>query len=115
MENSKIECGCTENVPCDFHSEESRKWREMTPEERHEAYRAKRAEELALFQLVMPVKDEQVKRVGSAWDATVGAGNVSETVEFEVLEERLGRKPTEDERQTFKEAWRECLQEMAQP
>lgn len=50
-----------------------------------------------------------------AWDATVGAGNDSETVEFEALEERLGRKPTEDERQTFKEAWRECLQEMAQP
>jgi len=50
-----------------------------------------------------------------AWDATVGAGNDSEIVDFRVLKRHLKRDPTPAEMQTFDEAWRRCIQEMAQP
>lgn len=61
MENGESECRCTKEKECDWHAERSAAYR---------AERAKeRSEELTLFRLAMPdLKDEQVKRVESAWD-----------------------------------------------
>lgn len=50
-----------------------------------------------------------------AWDCTVGAGNDSEKHNLKRLEERLGRVPTQEEQNVFKNAWARCLQGMAQP
>lgn len=51
----------------------------------------------------------------TAWGCTVGAGNDSETVDYESLKERLRKEPTDDEKRFFKQEWQRCLQEMAQP
>lgn len=50
-----------------------------------------------------------------AFEATIGAGNDSETVDYQYLESRLGRKPTEGERHDFYDAWNDNLQQMANP
>lgn len=50
-----------------------------------------------------------------AWDATVGAGNDSEIVDFRALKARLGRDPSPEEMGWFDAAWRRSVQEMAQP
>ena len=50
-----------------------------------------------------------------AWDATVGAGNDSEVVDFRRLKACLGRDPSEAEMAWFDQAWHASLQAMAQP
>lgn len=55
----------------------------------------------------------------TARDATIGAGDASESVRYDVLNEcmarRFERAPTTDEQRMFAHVWRRCLQEMAQP
>lgn len=63
-----------------------------------------------------PIKRQWREAVESyAWDATVGAGNDSEVVDFRALKRRLGCDPTEDEMHWFKQGWERGLQAMAQP
>ncbi len=54
-----------------------------------------------------------------AWDATAGAGNTSEVVDYSVLDgeilKKFGRSPTSDERQTFARAWQRTLEMIAHP
>lgn len=56
---------------------------------------------------------------GLAWDLTVGAGRDHESVDYAQLNEEVaeghGRAATPAEQACFEEAWRRCLQDMAQP
>lgn len=68
----------------------------------------------------MDITKEQKALVESyARDATVGAGNDSEVVDYRCLESRVWtdfkRPASGAERTVFGHAWARCIQEMAQP
>jgi hypothetical protein len=51
----------------------------------------------------------------TAHDASIGAGNDSETPDWEAATRALGHAPSTSEVRAYRHAWTECLQMMAQP
>ncbi len=58
-------------------------------------------------------QQEQIEQV--AWEATVGAGNFQEIVDFQPLYLHLFREAGSEEKRIYRQAWEKCIQSMEQP